>query len=49
MDENWREEELYMMLETITKLYHKTNDTQLQELFKDHMKDIESELGLLDE
>lgn len=49
MDENWREEELYMMLETLTKLYYGTNDKKLQELFKDHIKDVESDLGILEE
>lgn len=48
MDENWKEEELYKLLETLTKLYHRTNDKELQELFKNHMKDIEEDLGLLE-
>jgi iron-sulfur cluster repair protein YtfE (RIC family) len=50
MDEkNWREEELYKLLEKLTRLYHDAEDEKLRKLFKDQIQDVESDLRLQDE
>lgn len=50
MDEkNWREEELYKLLEKLIRLYHDAENEKLRKLFKDQIQDVESDLGLQDE
>lgn len=43
-----KEEESYNLLESITKICHNTNDEYLKKLYKDYLKDIEEDLGLLE-
>ena len=48
-DEQAREEEAYDLMELLTRYYHQTDDRKLKEMYKGYLRDIESDLGLLDE
>jgi hypothetical protein len=44
-----RNEEAYRLMDDLTRWYHQTDDLEQKERFKEHLMDIEQDLGLLDE
>ena len=48
-DKEAREQNAYDLMELLTRWYHQTDDIEQKELYKKHLMDIESELGLINE
>lgn len=48
-DEKARDEEAYRLMDLLMEWYHQTNDADEKERYKKHLRDIEEDLGLLDE
>lgn len=48
-DEQAREEEAYRLMDDLTRWYHQTDDIKLKEMYKSYLRDIEDDLGLLEE
>ena len=48
-DKEAREEEAYELMELLTRWCHQTDDIDEKELYRKHLRNMEQDLGLLDE